>query len=209
MILHRLTFEQAAVYQAECNTDIARMIRNGAPAAAFRTERHLLSHLRLCDTWGFGVYACITADAGTVGVIAVGHNRRAKGEWGRYANVYVVHTRVRHRQHGHATAAYRLAADAARETGCSRLFTAAASYGGWRSQRALGWPAWGTNRAGEIVTDTDLTGDAPDGVPPRCRDLNGPGRPLTAAEHAALLTDPAGTYRIPPEALPAPYRETA
>lgn len=194
------------LWERDARTDIADAIRAGAPSAGFADERSLLTEFRMHLFRGSQAFV-LTVDGVPHTLLIAGFHKRARPGWGRYVNVQVVHTHRALRGSGGATAAYRAFADYAARRGYARLVTTAGSFGGWRTHRALAWPAWGINRNGQIVTDTALPGTPePPGIPPACLKLAGPGRPLAPAEHAAILTDPHGAYRVPPGALPADYR---
>jgi GNAT superfamily N-acetyltransferase len=204
--LEEVTADAAEQWAAASRDDINAAVAAGAPRAEFRAEREVLGEFGLVRRWNLRPLAVVDGDV--VGMLIVGVNKRADPDWGRYVNVFVVHTGVRYRNRGYARAAYEHVADWARAEACSRLVTTAGSVGGWRTQRSLGWPAWGLNSRREIVTDADLTGNAPEGVPPRAAKLpHGTGRPMTRREHALALTDPDGPYAVSPALLPADYQE--
>ncbi|MEW9530678.1 hypothetical protein [Microbispora sp. NPDC049125] len=207
MKLTSMSGEEVKAYCVAALADIKYLVNQGAPAKAYKPEKDVLSQLPLQVYWKVPVFACLTGDGTQVGVIAASFNKRPVGEWGLYVNAYIVHTRLRHRGNGHAVAAYQAIAHRALDQGYSRITTTAATFGGWATHRALGWPAWGLNAQRQIVTDADLTGAAPEGLPARCAKLDGPGRPLTPTEHAKALTDPYGPYRLRREDLPPAYQE--
>lgn len=197
----------------QARDDIATAVAAGAPSAGFAYERQLLNELRMYVFRGAEAFVSGAASGPRCLIIAGFHRRSLRG-WGRYVSVWAVHTRHHDRGRGAALTAYRALARHARLRGAARLITTAGSYGGWRTHRTLGWDAWGTNKHGEIVSDAALLPETPHDttavrsrpVPPLSAKLTGPGRPLTPPEHAAILTDPTGPYRVPATELPAPYR---
>jgi hypothetical protein len=202
-----MTAPQVEAYQRAAVALLGLAREAGAPVAATRAERKVVQELSLHVFRQVPVYAVTdTVTGDPVGVLAASFTKRPVGEWGRYVNVYVVHTKMGSRGAGYATAAYQAIASAGTTAGCRRLTTTAGTVGGWRVHRAMRWPAWGLNDARQVVTDADLAGDAPPGLPHRCAKLAGPGRPLTPAEHAAALTDLSGPYRAHPGDLPDGYR---
>jgi hypothetical protein len=204
--LAEMTAAGVAEYRRAAIALLNAAVEAGSSREAARAERKVVSELALHVFRRVPVFAFSEPGGEQLGVLAAAFAKRPLGEWGRYVNAYVVHTRMPCRGAGYATAAYRAVAEEGIQRGCARLTTTAGTLGGWRVHRALSWPAWGLNEARQIVTDADLTGRGPAGLPMRCAKLRTPGRPLTWAEHAAALADPLGPYRVDPASLPAEYR---
>lgn len=187
-------------WQMNAQEDIRAAVRAGAPTAEFRSERSTVQDLGLALHWNYHVFV-YQRDT----IISASLGKTDDPAWGRAVNVMVVHTRLRSRGRGRAAEAYRAVMEWARGRGYGRIITVSGSLGGWRTHHRLGLTAWGCNGKGQIVFEHPLTGEVPPGPSPRARRLQST-RPMTLAEQAEVLTDPAGPYRVHPLELPREVR---
>lgn len=197
----KLSYEELERYGALARGEINAMKQAGVPASKLKPEREILAEFSLAKRWSLEAYLL----RGTTVIIA-GFNKRGTEPFGRYTNVYVVHTLLAERGKGQAVEAYRELMDVAASRGVRRLVTTAGSYGGWRTHRALGLPAWGLNSKGQIISDGPLRPEMEvPGRPPRATQ----DRPMTPEEQVRVLLDPRGPYRVNPVDLKGTWRQYA
>lgn len=200
-IFRKLDYDELDRYAALAKADVGQMKAAGVPADQLKPEREVLSEFSLAKRWSLEAYLLRESTA-----IIVGFNKRGTDPFGRYANVYVVHTRLAERGKGQAVEAYRAVMMLAAVRGAKRIVTTAGSYGGWRTHRALGLPAWGLNDKGQIITDGPVHPDLEvPGRPPRATQ----DQPMTPYEQVQVLIDPNGPYRVNPADLEGDWRKLA
>ena len=117
-----------------------------------------------------------------VSFAAVHFNQRARDEWGKYINSYLVYTLPAYRKAGYATALQRFVESKAVSAGYSRTKSLIQTYAGFRFHLGLGHTFWGVNARGELRCDSplkDVSGLR--GIPDGAKEVPG-AHPLTVPE---------------------------